>query len=164
MPPADKSPLDISYCPVNYPLLRLQDKVTESLTARVLYSRPAREGRTIYGGLIEYGKIWRMGANEATEIEFYKNVKIGDRQVPKGRYTLYAVVNEDSWTFVINKDTDCWGAFRYDEKKDVARLTVPVRQLEENVEIVSMVFEKTPGGSNLVVAWGEVSAALPIVF
>ena len=62
-------------------------------------------------------KVWRLGANEATEIEFYKDVKIGGKKVPKGRYTLYAIVSENVWTMILNKDTDTWGAFKYDSKK-----------------------------------------------
>ncbi|HKZ67409.1 MAG TPA: DUF2911 domain-containing protein, partial [Chitinophagaceae bacterium] len=74
LPPVDKSPLDVCYYPFRYPNLKAQDKITEPLTARVIYSRPKKEGRTVFGGLIEYGKLWRLGANEATEIEFYKPV------------------------------------------------------------------------------------------
>jgi hypothetical protein len=74
LPAVDKSPLDICYYPLRYPNLKVQDKITEPLTARVIYSRPKKEGRTVFGGLVEYGKLWRLGANEATEIEFYKPV------------------------------------------------------------------------------------------
>src|SRR5215831_6151218 len=76
LPALDKSPMDMSYYPDNYPVLKIQDKVTEPLLARVIYSRPQKNGRIIFGDLVEYGKVWRMGANEATEIEFYKNVQI----------------------------------------------------------------------------------------
>ncbi|MBN8783423.1 MAG: DUF2911 domain-containing protein [Terrimonas ferruginea] len=162
MPPADKSPLDISYYPADYPMLKIQGKVTESPIARVVYSRPSKSGRKVYGGLVEYGKVWRLGANEATEIEFYRNVKINGKTVPKGRYTLYAIVEENQWNFIINKDTDCWGAFKYDEKKDVVRMQVPARTVTNTEELVSMVFEKTTTGFNLVVAWDNVQAALPI--
>jgi len=89
--------------------------------ARIFYSRPQKQGRKIFGELVEYGQVWRLGANEATEIEFYKDVKIAGKKVPKGRYTLYAIVNENSWTMIINKETDTWGAFKYDPKKDLLR-------------------------------------------
>lgn len=78
-PEVDKSPMDVSYFPANYPVLKIQNKATEPLAARVLYSRPQRQGRKIFGELVEYGKVWRFGANEATEIEFYKDVKIGEK-------------------------------------------------------------------------------------
>ena len=104
--------MDMSYYPTNYPVLKIQDKNTEPLTARVIYSRPKKEGRTIFGGLVEYGKVWRLGANEATEVEFYQKVNIGGKKIAKGRYTLYAIVNESSWTFIVNKETDTWGSFK----------------------------------------------------
>jgi hypothetical protein len=116
-PVLDKSPMDMAYYPANYPVLKIQDKASEPLVARVIYSRPQKEGRTIYGGLVEYGKVWRLGANEATEIELYRDVKVKDKKLAKGRYTIYAIPTESQWTIIFNKDTDIWGAFKYDEKR-----------------------------------------------
>jgi len=162
LPAVDKSPLDMCYYPLRYPNLKVQDKITEPLTARVIYSRPKKEGRTVFGGLVEYGKLWRLGANEATEIEFYKPVMIGGKKVAKGRYTLYAVVNEKSWTFIINKETDIWGSFKYDQTKDVARVDSPVQSLKEPAEYLAMTFEKENSTINLIVAWESIKVALPI--
>ncbi|HEX6170305.1 MAG TPA: DUF2911 domain-containing protein, partial [Chitinophagaceae bacterium] len=75
LPEVDKSPMDVSYYPNNYPILKIQNRATEPLAVRILYSRPQRQGRKVFGELVEYGKVWRLGANEATEIEFYKDVK-----------------------------------------------------------------------------------------
>ena len=111
---------------------------------------------------MEYGKLWRLGANEATEIEFYKNVTINGKKVLKGRYTLYAIVNENNWIFIINRETDTWGSFKYDASKDVVRVEVPVRKLDEPVESLAMSFSKENGRVNLWVAWENVKAALPI--
>ena len=107
----------MAYYPANYPVLKIQDKATEPLVARVIYSRPQKEGRVIFGELVEYGSVWRLGANEATEIELYKDVKIKDKKLAKGRYSLFAIPTEKAWTIVFNKDTDTWGAFKYDDKK-----------------------------------------------
>jgi Protein of unknown function (DUF2911) len=164
LPVLDKSPMDISYYPANYPVLKIQDKVTEPLIARVVYSRPQKNDRVIFGELVEYGKVWRLGANEATEIEFYKEVKIGGKKISKGRYTLYALVNKDSWTMIVNKETDVWGAFKYDSKKDIVRTDVPVQTNTEAAEAVAMIFEKTSSGMNLIIAWDNVKVALPISF
>ena len=161
-PEVDKSPMDVSYYPANYPVLKIQNKATEPLAARVLYSRPQRQGRKIFGELVEYGKVWRFGANEATEIEFYKDVKIGGKKVVKGRYTLYAIVNENIWTVIVNKETDIWGAFKYDSKKDVLRTDVPVQKTDDMTESMSMWFEKTASGVSLVMAWEQVRVSLPI--
>ena len=116
-PVLDKSPMDMAYYPANYPVLKIQDKVAEPLLARVIYSRPQKNNRTVFGDLIEYNTIWRLGANEATEIEFFKDVKIGGKKLLKGRYTMYAIPTPSQWTIIFNKDTDIWGAFKYDEKE-----------------------------------------------
>ena len=105
-----------------------------------------------------------MGANEATEIEFFKDVTIGGKKVAKGRYTLYAIPEEKSWTIIVNKDTDTWGAFVYNQSKDVVRTKVSVTQLATPVEPFSMAFTKTGTGANLVIAWEKISVALPIEF
>ena len=162
LPEVDKSPMDVSYYPNNYPILKIQNKATEPLVARILYSRPQKQGRKVFGELVEYGKVWRLGANEATEIEFYKDVKIGGKKVPKGRYTLYAIAGETVWTMILNKDTDTWGAFKYDSKKDVLRTDVVVQKTDEVVESMSMFFEKSTNGISLIIAWEQVKAALPI--
>ena len=162
LPALDKSPMDMCYYPNNYPVLKIQDKANEPVVARVIYSRPQKNGRIIFGDLVEYGKVWRMGANEATEIEFYKNVTINGDKVAKGRYTVYAIPNQGNWTFILNKEVDTWGAFKYDAQKDVIRTTVPVEKLNDAVEALSMTFEKTDNGCNLVVAWDNVRADLPI--
>jgi len=162
LPEVDKSPMDVSYYPNNYPILKIQNKATEPLAARILYSRPQKQGRKIFGELVEYGKVWRLGANEATEIEFYKDVKIGGKKVTKGRYTLYAIVSENVWTMIINKDTDTWGAFKYDSKKDLLRTDVAVQKTDEMVESMSMYFEKSATGISLIIAWEQMKATLPI--
>ncbi len=163
-PPLDKSPMDMSYYPVNYPIQRTQDKVIESLVARVIYSRPQKNGRIVFGELLEYGKIWRLGANEATEIEFFKDVKIGVSKIKKGRYTLYCLPTADKWTVIVNRDTDIWGAFKYDAKKDVARIDLPVQRITDIQEAFTMFFEKAGSGINLVVSWDDDLVKMPILF
>ncbi|MEO7764237.1 MAG: DUF2911 domain-containing protein [Ferruginibacter sp.] len=160
----DKSPMDMSYYPNRYPILKIQDQITEPLVARVIYSRPQKNGRVIFGELLEYGKVWRLGANEATEIEFFRDVKINDVKVKKGRYTLYGIPNENVWTIIINKETDTWGSFRYEEKNDLLRMDIPVQKQAEITEEFVMDFEKTETGAGLIIAWDTVKLNLPIVF
>ena len=162
LPAMDKSPMDMCYYPDNYPVLKIRNKVSDPPLARVIYSRPQKEGRTIFGGLVSYGDVWRLGANEATEIEFYEPVIVGGKKIPKGRYSLYALVKEDSWTFIVNTDTDTWGAFKYDQSKDIARVNVPVEHIENTVEALSMDFEKKDNSFDLIVTWENTRAALPI--
>ena len=163
-PPVDKSPLDICYYPDGYPVLKIQDKATEPLIARVIYSRPQTNGRVIFGVLLEMGKLWRLGANEATEIEFFQAVRIGGVRVRKGRYTVYCIPYEEKWTMIINRDTDTWGSFKYNEAKDVTRLDVPVVKMTDNTESMSMYFEKAAMGASLVMQWDNIKVSLPITF
>ncbi len=162
LPPLDKSPLDISYFPDNYPVLKIQDKVTEPLMARVIYSRPEKNERKLFGELIEYGKVWRLGANEATEIEFYVPVKISNTKIKKGRYSLFAIPNSDKWTIILNRENDTWGSFRYDLKKDVVRIDVPVQKQASIAENFSLLFVKEGAGFALNALWDDVKVSLPL--
>ena len=164
VPQLDKSPMDMAYYPVNYPVLKIQDKATEPLVARVIYSRPQKEGRTIFGGLVEYGKVWRVGANEATEVEFYKDVKIRDKKLAKGRYSIFAIPTETQWTIIFNKDTDVWGAFKYDEKKDALRTSFPVQNAGTVVEPFTISFVKSGSGADMQIAWDEAMVTIPVSF
>jgi hypothetical protein len=162
--PLDKSPMDMSYYPNGYPVLKIQDKITDPLVARVIFSRPQKNGRAIFGELVEYGKVWRMGANEATEIEFFKTVRINDKKVKKGRYTLYCIPYADKWTIIVNKETDTWGSFKYDDKKDLVRIDVPVQKGGELLDAFVMGFERSSTGASLLIAWDDVRVSVPIVF
>ncbi len=163
IPLLDKSPMDMSYYPVNFPILKIQNKAIESLVMRVIYGRPQLNGRKIFGGLQEYGEVWRLGANEATEIEFFKDVKINNKKIKKGRYTLYVIPFPDKWTLIINKETDVWGSFVYDSSKDVIRANLPVKK-NEITEDMSIIFEKTAFGANMNMFWEDVETSLAIVF
>ena len=163
LPPLDKSPMDMSYYPVNYPILKIQDKATEPMVMRLIYSRPQLNGRKIFGDLQEYGKVWRLGANEATEIEFFKDVKINNKKIKKGRYTLYAIPFQDKWTLIVNKETDIWGSFRYDESEDVVRMDLPVMK-NEITEAMTIIFDKSAAGADMNVYWEDVKVSLPIAF
>src|SRR4051812_41519824 len=163
-PALDKSPMDMSYFPANFPILKIQNKATEPLLCRVCYSRPQKNGRGVFGDLIEYGKVWRLGANEATEIELYKDVKIDNTPLKKGRYSMYAIPFEDKWTLIFNRETDIWGAFQYDEKKDVLRTEIKLEKQQEPIEAFTLLFDKSDSGANMIMAWDSVKATLPITF
>lgn len=158
----DKSPMDMSYCPQNYPVLKFQSKLNDSkLNARVIYSRPQVKGREIFGGEVKYKEVWRLGANEATEFDLYKNAVIGGKKLPKGRYTLYCIPDENKWTIIISRDTDSWGGFSYNQSMDMVRTDVPVQKNETPVEYLTMYFDTT---NNLVVMWSDAKVSMPIQF
>lgn len=162
MPSLDKSPMDMAYFPADYPILRIQEKASGPLVCRVIYSRPQKNNRTVFGELVEYDKVWRLGANEATEIEFFKDVRIDGKKVAKGKYTLYAFPKPEKWTIIFNKETDIWGAFNYDETKDVLRVTLPVKKVADPIEAFSIAFEKSNGGANLNIGWDTDMVSLPV--
>lgn len=159
----DKSPMDVSYCPNNYPVLKMNGKTGEQPVARILYSRPQRSGRKIFGEIVPYNQIWRMGANECTEIEFFRNVKIRGKVLPKGRYSMYAICGESKWAIAFNSEKDCWGMVQ-NPKKDVLRAEATVQRTTEPVEALTMYFEDVKGGTNLIVMWDDMKATLPITF
>src|SRR5215212_4269824 len=97
LPSLDKSPMDMSYYPDRYPVLKFQNKVTEPLVMRVIYSRPQLNGRKAFGELQKFGSVWRLGANEVTEIQFFKDVHINNKKIKKGRYSLYCIPYADKW-------------------------------------------------------------------
>ena len=88
---------------------------------KIHYHRPAVQGRKIWGDLVPYGKVWRLGANEATVLEIPHEAKINGNKIAAGKYSLFAIPSADSWTFVVNKVPDQWGAFSYKQEQDVLR-------------------------------------------
>ena len=153
----------MSYYPAGYPLLKIQDKVTEPLTIRLIYSRPQLNGRKVFGELQAYGEVWRLGANESTEIEFFKDVLINNKKIRKGRYSLNCIPYADRWTLIVNKETDTWGSFKYDPAKDVVRVNVPVNK-NDITEALTIIFEKSATGANMLIYWDTVKVSLPIDF
>jgi hypothetical protein len=159
--PVDVSPMDISYFPVDYPIEHMYNRTTRPLVARVIYSRPHRQGRQVFGALLKYGEPWRLGANEATEIEFFQPVEIQGRQISKGKYTIYVIPFDGRWTVVLNTNTDVWGLVP-DPAKDVHKIDIPIQKTNNPVEYFSMVFQDSEQGADLVMAWDSIIAKLPI--
>jgi len=156
----DQSPLDISYYPSNYPTQKIKGQTVAEPMARLIYSRPQKKGRTIFGEEIKYNEVWRLGANEATEIELFKNAAIGGKKIPKGRYTLYCIPTENKWTIILNRDNYIWGSFGYKSEKDVARIEVPVQKSSETAEALTMYFDN----SNLNILWDYIKVQVPVSF
>lgn len=88
------------------------------------YSSPAVKGRQIWGSLVPYGKVWRTGANEATVFETSGPLTIQGQNLPAGKYALFTIPGESQWTIIFNSVWDQWGAFKYDQAKDVLRVNV----------------------------------------
>ena len=161
-PAADSSPADIVYYPLNAPKAKAEESVKP--VVKVVYSRPQKKGREIFGVLEQYGNVWRFGANENTEITFYKKVNVGGKKIKAGTYSIFAIPNKDLWTIIINSQTDKWGAFSYNATKDVVRVNVPVKSLSKALEYFSITFTPLPTGAVLIAGWDKTQVELPIDF
>lgn len=129
------------------------------ITVDVDYGSPSVKGRTIWGELVPYGKVWRAGANENTTFSFDKDVKIGDDNVKAGKYGFFIVPNEDAdWVIILSSKNNAWGAFSYAEDEDVLRLNVTPVFVDENQEQLAY----TIGDEGIQFAWEKVTFIIPI--
>jgi Protein of unknown function (DUF2911) len=161
--PVDVSPMDMSYFPVDYPKLKMTSKDIGPPVARVIYSRPHLEGRQLFHDVLKYGERWRLGANEATELDLYRDVTIQSRKIKPGRYVLYCILGPGKWSLVLNGNIDSWGLTQ-DTTKDIQHFEIPVTHGNPTLEFFTMVFEKKDTGADLIMAWDDVVAKLPIDF
>jgi hypothetical protein len=133
---------------------------TKNIT--VTYGRPYKKGRDIFGKMEPYGKVYRVGADEATTITFAKDGMFGGKPVKAGTYTLCAIPNEKSWTIILNSQLGQWGAFKYDQykDKDVLHVDVPVVALASPVEQLTIGMS----GKELTISWDKTWVAIPVSF
>ena len=158
----DKSPLDYAYFPDHFAHDR---KEGEKAIVRVTYSRPTKNDREIFGKLVPFGKVWRTGANENTEIKFYQDVEVGGKKVKAGTYSLFTVPGEKEWTIILNNDLDYWGAFKYNEKNDVLRVSVPASTLNDPLENFSIQFEaKGEKQAVMKLGWDKTVVEVPFKY
>lgn len=153
-PGLDSSPADIAY-------FRPGGRNSEPV-ARVIYGRPSKKGRTMLGGTEAFGKVWRLGANEATEIKLYKDVTFGDKLIKAGTYTMYAIPDKSEWTIIFNTKLDTWGAYSYEESKDVARIKVPTSAAPSEVEAFTIWFNDEVADKSMNIAWENTLVKVPV--
>ena len=164
---ADQSYLDMSWFPVDYPIEKMKGNDSLHLIAKLIYSRPHKKGRILFAeskeSLCAYGVPWRLGANEATEIELFENVNIAGTNIMKGSYILYCIPHADRWTIIFNSNLHTWG-LHINQAKDIFKTDVPVLKQEPALEDFTMVFKENTTGADLIMAWDNVKTVLPIVF
>ena len=149
----DKSPMDRVFYPV-------PNRVTEKAVV-ITYSRPQLRGRNLEDVVPTY-KIWRTGANEATEFRLYKSVKMGGKVIKAGTYTMYSYPKDNSSEIIINSATNVWGAYNYDQSKDVVRIDVPITESTEYLEAFSFAFSGEGNNAVLHAGWGNARVEIPI--
>lgn len=121
------------------------------------YAQPAVKGRTIGKELAPYGKVWRTGANAATQFEVDKDVKINGNTLSAGKYSLFTIPGEKEWIIILNKTWDQWGAYKYNEKEDALRFIVKPEKTKEFVERLTFQIEES---GKVSLSWGDVLIAL----
>ena len=123
------------------------------------YGSPSVKGRTVWGKLEKYDKVWRAGANENTTISFNKDVKIQDKHLPAGKYGFFIIPRENkSWTIIFNKKNSNWGAFKYKEKEDALRVEIQPTFVNDNQE--QLIY--TVGSNSINFAWEKVRIEIPV--
>lgn len=128
---------------------------------KITYSQPHLRGRKMLGGdAVPYGKVWRLGANEATELFTTTEFEIGDKELKKGAYSLFAIPGETEWTLIANSDLGLWGAYSYDEDNDLFRVSAPTRKSDRRFEAFTIWFSED--GSELNMAWGDTMVSWPV--
>lgn len=129
---------------------------------QISYSRPAMRGRSIWGGLVAYDTVWRTGANAATQFETDRDVRVGDLDVPAGRYTLWTTFTRQTATLIVNRQTDIWGT-AYNAETDLGRTALERETLDEPVERFTIDIEPTDTGGILHLSWDRTRFSVPIV-
>jgi hypothetical protein len=161
----DKSPMDLVQYPSNSRFrnfLKPEELDAAKAKVRVVYSRPQKKGRKIFGDLVKNGSTWRVGANETTEITFFDDVTINGKKVKKGKYGLFAKVNEGEWEFIIHTNLPSWGSPNHDDSKNVVTVKAKTQKTPKTVENLSILLQKNGANVDLIVAWDDTMATLPI--
>ncbi len=133
-------------------------------SVKITYHRPGVKGRAIWGGLVPWGQVWRLGANEATTIELSTAGKIGGKDIAAGKYALFAIPTEKEWTFIVSKGADQWGAFSHKDTDDVLRFTATPRTGDPAEYMQFTIMPNGPSGASVEMAWGKVRVSFPVEF
>nr|WP_315034018.1 DUF2911 domain-containing protein [uncultured Chryseobacterium sp.] len=125
----------------------------------IAYSSPSVKGRTIWGGLEAYNKVWRAGANEATTFETDKDITVQGKKLPAGKYSFFLIPKESgTWTAIFNKEPKQWGAYKYEEAKDALRVDVKTKALPATQE--ALVYKINNNGFTM--DWDKISVPVEI--
>lgn len=128
----------------------------------VSYGRPYKKGRVIFGQLEKFGSVWRIGADEATEITFKKDGTFAGKPVKAGTYTMFAIINEKEWEIILNSELKQWGAYGYEKikAKNVLNEKVPTQKTSAVVEQLTIATE----ADGLTISWDETMVKVPYKF
>jgi hypothetical protein len=127
------------------------------------YSRPGIKGRKVFGDLVPYDKVWRTGANSATTITFGKDVLIGGKKIPAGKYGLVTIPGKENWAIIITKQLNATSPDAYKEDNDVVRVAAKPTELKDKLETFTIQFaDVMPNTCSLQIMWENTAVSLPI--
>ena len=132
----------------------------ENNGVKVVYGQPSKRGRIIFGTLEPFGKVWRTGADQATQITFSKNVLFGGRPVKAGTYTFFSIPDRQTWTVILNGKLGQWGAFDYDKNKGQDVVSVKVKRQALSTPTEKLTF--TLPGNAVVFEWDDTKISVPL--
>ncbi|MEL6988380.1 MAG: DUF2911 domain-containing protein, partial [Bacteroidota bacterium] len=130
------------------------------------YNRPSKKGRDIFGGLVPYGEMWRTGANASTKVEFSEDVEVMGQPLKAGKYALYTIPGEVTWTVVFHKNLSYWGTGgeNYNKEEDALRVTVRPITMPEGVFVetfIILINNIKPNGADIELLWDDVNVIIP---
>ncbi len=151
--------------PAPSPLSTIEQKVGLS-DVSITYSRPSVKGRTVFGDLVQYGEMWRWGANASTKFTTSDDIKIEGHDVPAGTYAMYAIPGQETWTIVIHKNTSYWGTggSKYKESEDLVRFEVKANS-SYPVKVETMTFQFsniTTSGCDIEFMWENTQLSMKV--
>ena len=125
----------------------------------IAYGSPSVKGRTIWGDLVAYDKVWRAGANDATTFETSKDITVQGKKLAAGKYSFFLIPKQSgTWTAVFNKEPKQWGAYKYEESKDALRVDVKTKPLQTTQE--TLVYKINSNGFTM--DWDKISVPVEI--
>lgn len=157
----------LSYSQLQSPVASPKTKIFQKVglvDINLEYSRPSKNDRKIFGGLVPYGKIWRTGANNPTLISFSDNIKLNNKLIEKGDYHIYSVPSESDLDLIIYEKTDAWGSLsEFDESLIKARVVSNFIDLPITVETFTITFNNiSNNGASLIINWDNKQAVYKI--
>jgi DUF2911 family protein len=126
------------------------------------YSSPRAKGRKVFGGIVPYGEVWRLGANEATTFVTTTDLMVGSQHIPAGNYTIFTLPAQDKWILIISKKTGEWGIPYPGAEADLARVDMKVSKTTAPVENFTIALDKGGKGCTLRIEWDDTRATVDI--
>ncbi len=129
----------------------------------VSYSRPSTKGRKVFGDVVEFGKLWRTGANAPTRIKLNHSITIGGQSLAIGEYSMFSIPGEKEWEIIINKDPEKKNVFEYKKEDDVFRVKVPSAKATDKTETFTIDFANvTNTTADMLLKWENTIVSIPL--